>query len=123
MSTGRVMADPLVRFVRGLGMARSGDLAAAKREVNNLQDLRTELEKSGQPYWADRTHEQILAVAAWVAYAEGARDEATKLMRAAEAAGDRQKAVAYSEKLVALSSKADTARPELARAKDFLGRR
>ena len=43
--------------------------------------------------------------------------------RAAEAAGDRQKAVAYFEKLVALSSKADTTRPELAHAKAFLGRR
>jgi tetratricopeptide (TPR) repeat protein len=43
--------------------------------------------------------------------------------RAAEAAGDRQKAVAYFEKLVALSGKADTTRPELAHAKAFLGRR
>ena len=41
----------------------------------------------------------------------------------AEAAGDRQKAVRYFEKLVALSSKADTPRPELARAKAFLGQR
>jgi hypothetical protein len=44
-------------------------------------------------------------------------------VRAAEAAGDRQKAVGYFEKLVALSSKADTVRPELAHAKTFLGRR
>jgi len=43
--------------------------------------------------------------------------------RAAEAAGDRQKAVGYFEKLVALSSKADTTRPELDHAKAFLGRR
>ena len=42
---------------------------------------------------------------------------------AAEAAGDRPKAVGYFEKLVALSGQADTTRPELARAKSFLGRR
>jgi Tfp pilus assembly protein PilF len=42
---------------------------------------------------------------------------------AAEAAGDRQKAGAYFEKLLALSNKADTARPEVAHAKAFLGRR
>ena len=184
-STGRAMADSLTRFARGLGMARSGDLAGAKREVQALQDLRGALERSSQSYWADRTQEQILTVSAWVAYAEGARDQATKLMRvaadsedgsvkhvamenrlypmrellgelllqigepaaalgefeaslkenpnryrslsaaarAAEAAGDRQKAVAYFEKLVALSSKADTTRPELAHARAVLGRR
>jgi uncharacterized protein HemY len=43
--------------------------------------------------------------------------------RAAEAAGDRRKAAAYFEKLVALSGKAETTRPELARAKAFLGQR
>ena len=43
--------------------------------------------------------------------------------RAAEAAGDRQKAVGYFEKLVALAVKADTPRPEIARAKTFLGAR
>src|SRR6266566_774438 len=64
-STGRVMADSLTRFARGLGMARSGDLAGAKREVQALQELRSALEQSSQSYWADRTQEQILAVAAW----------------------------------------------------------
>ena len=185
VSTGRAMADSLVRFARGLGMARSGDLAGAKREVQGLQDLRSALEKSNQSYWADRTEEQRLAVSAWVAHPEGAREQAMKLLRAAadgedgsvkhvamenrlypmrellgelllqsgqaaaalhefetslkenpnryrglagaaraaEAAGDRQKATAYFEKLVALSSKADTPRPELAHAKELLGRR
>ena len=72
-STGRAMADSLVRFARGLGMARSGDLAGAKREIQALHELRNALEKSGQGYWADRSEEQIHAVEAWVAYAEGAR--------------------------------------------------
>ena len=185
VSTGRAQADSLVRFTRGLGMARSGDLAGAKGEIKAMQDLRTALEKSNQSYWADRTEEQMLAVSAWIAYAEGTRDQALKLMRdaadnedasvkhvamenrlypmrellgelllqmgqgaaaerefeaslkenpnryrglygaarAAEAAGDRQKAAGYFEKLVALASKADTARPETARAKAFLGQR
>jgi tetratricopeptide (TPR) repeat protein len=43
--------------------------------------------------------------------------------RAAEVTGDRQKAAGYFEKLVALAGKADTARPEIARAKAFLGQR
>jgi tetratricopeptide (TPR) repeat protein len=184
-STGRPMADSLIRFARGLGMARSGDLAGAMREVQALQELRSTLEQSNQSYWADRTEEQILAVSAWVAYAEGAHDKATKLMRAAadgedgsvkhvamenrlypmrellgelllqtgqataalgefeaslkenpnryrglagaahaaEAAGDRAKAVAYFEKLVVLGSKGDATRPELLHARTFLGPR
>ena len=184
-SLGRPMADSFVRFTRGLGMARSGDLAAAKNEVQAMQDLRGALEKSGQSYWADRTEEQMLAVSAWIALAEGAREQAVKLMRAAadgedgsvkhvamenrlypmrellgdlllqmgqaapalreyeaslkenpnrfrgiygaaraaEAAGDRQKATGYFEKLVALASKGDTPRAEIARAKSFLGQR
>ncbi len=158
-ATGRVMADSLTRFARGLGMARSGDPAGANREIQ--------------------------AVTAWVAHAEGAGAQATKLMRAAadgedgsvkhvamenrlypmrellgelllqvgqpaaalaeyeaslkenpnryrslsgaalaaEAAGDRVRAAGYFEKLVALSSKADTTRPGLAHARAFLGRR
>jgi len=48
-----------------------------------MQALRTQLEKAGQSYWADRTEEQMLAVSAWAALAEGARDQALKLMRAA----------------------------------------
>jgi predicted Zn-dependent protease len=85
-TTGRAMADSLTRFARGLGMARSGDLAGAQREVQALQELRSALEQSSQSYWADRTQEQILAVAGWVAYAEGARDQAAQLMRAAPTA-------------------------------------
>ncbi len=185
VTTGRPQADSLVRFTRGLGMARGGDLAGARREIQAMQELRAALEKSNQGYWADRTEEQMLAVSAWVALAEGKGDEALKLMRAAadgedgsikhvamenrlypmrellgelllhqgqaaaalrefeaslkenpnryrglygaaraaELSGDRQKAVGYYEKLVALAVKADTARPEIARARTFLGSR
>jgi tetratricopeptide (TPR) repeat protein len=184
VDTGRAQADSLVRFARGLGMARSGDLAGAKREIQAMQELRAALEKSGQSYWGDRTEEQMLAVSAWVAQAEGNREQALKLMRgaadgedasvkhvamenrlypmrellgelllqqnqapaalrefeanlkenpnryrglygagrAAELAGDRAKAVGYYEKLIVLASKADTQRPEIAKAKAFIGR-
>jgi hypothetical protein len=56
------MADSLLRFARGLGMARGGDVAGAKREIQALHELRAALEKSGQGYWADRSEEQIHAV-------------------------------------------------------------
>jgi tetratricopeptide (TPR) repeat protein len=184
-STGRPQADSLTRFARGLGMARSGALAAAADEIRALQELRGILEKTSQSYWADRTEEQMLAVSAWVAHAEGERTQALKLMRAAadgedgsvknvamenrlypmrelladmllrtgpavlalreyegslkenpnryrglygaaraaEVAGDHQKAAAYFEKLVTLTKSADSARPEIAQAKAFLKQR
>src|SRR5205807_10068121 len=83
VDTGRQQADSLVRFTRGLGMARSGDLAGAKGEIQAMQALRGALATSNQSYWAERTDEQMLAVSAWVALAEGATDQAVKLMRAA----------------------------------------
>jgi tetratricopeptide (TPR) repeat protein len=185
VSTGRAMADSLVRFARGLGMARSGDLAGARREGQALRELGSALEKAGLGYWAERTAEQTQAIEAWTALAQGAREEAARLMgaaadgedgsvkhvamenrlypmrellgelllelgrpakalveldaslaenpnryrglataaRAAEAAGDRPRAAAYFEKLLALASRADTPRPELAYARAFLGQR
>ena len=75
--------DSLIRFTRGLGMARSGDLTGARAEVEAIKALRTALEKSNQSYWANRSEEQILAISAWIALKEGARDQAVKFMRAA----------------------------------------
>jgi tetratricopeptide (TPR) repeat protein len=178
-------ADSLTRFTRGLGMARTGDLAGAKAEIEAIKALRVALEKSNQSYWADRSEEQILAISAWVALKEGARDQAIKLMRAAadgedgsvkhvamenrlyplrelyaellleagqpaaalsefgtalkqtpnryraflgtaraaNAAGDRQKASEYYGKLVELANNADTERSEIREAKEFLAAR
>jgi tetratricopeptide (TPR) repeat protein len=77
------MADSLTHFTRGFGLARLGDRAGARREIDAMQRLRAAMEKSGELYWADRTHEQILAVSAWLALSEGAIDQAAALMRKA----------------------------------------
>jgi len=181
----RLMAESLIRFARGLGMARSGDVAGAEREVEEIQGLQKALLKAKDSYWAARSEEQVLAVSAWVALAEGSREQAVKLMRAAadgedgsvkhvamenrlypmrelfaellletgqaapalrgfeaalkenpnryrglygaaraaEAAGDQEKAASYFAKLVTLSKNADTDRPEIAQAKTFLARK
>ena len=175
-------ADSLTRFTRGLGMGRSGDLAGAKAEIEAIKALRAALEKSNQAYWADRSEEQILAISAWIAFKEGARDQAVKFMgsaadgedgsiknvamenrlypfrellgelllemgqpvaalkefetalkqtpnryrallgmaRAANGAGDRQKAAEYYGKLVELAKNADNERAETSEAKAFL---
>jgi tetratricopeptide (TPR) repeat protein len=177
--------DSLTRFTRGLGMARTGDVAGAKAEVEAIKGLRAALEKANQSYWADRSEEQMLAISAWVALKEGARDQALRLMRAAadgedgsvkhvamenrlyplrelyaemlletgqstaalsefetalhqtpnryrtflgiaraaNAAGDRQKASEYYGKLAELTKNADTERPESREAKEYLARK
>src|SRR5205814_7503802 len=77
------MADSLIRFTRGVGMARTGDLAGAKEEIEAMKILRTTLQRADQSYWADRTEEQMLAISAWVALKEGAQDQALRFMRTA----------------------------------------
>jgi hypothetical protein len=81
-------ADSLTHFTRGLGLARIGDLDGAKAEISSIKALRAALEKSNQSYWGDRSEEQILAISAWIALKEGARDEAEKFMRAAASGED-----------------------------------
>ena len=76
-------ADSLTHFARGIGMARSGDSTGAKAEIEAIKALRAALEKANQSYWADRSEEQILAISAWIALKEGARDQALTFMRAA----------------------------------------
>src|SRR6266852_5249322 len=179
------MADSLIRFTRALGMARTGNLAGAKEEIEAMKALRTTLQRADQSYWADRTDEQMLAISAWVALKEGARDQAVRFMRAAadsedgslkhiamenrlypfrellaelllevgqpaaalnefetalrqtpnrfrayrgaaraaDAAGNRQKASEYFGKLVDLAKNADTERQEIREAKAFLARK
>jgi len=93
-------ADSLTRFARGLGMVRSGDAAGAKGEIEAMRTLKSALMQSNQPYWAERTQEQIDAVSAWVALAEGSRDRARQLMRAAADSEDKSvKHVAMENRL------------------------
>jgi tetratricopeptide (TPR) repeat protein len=76
-------ADSLTHFTRGIGMARTGNIAGAKAEVEAMEALRAALQKRDDSYWASRTEEQMLAVTAWAAFAEGNKAQAEKLMRSA----------------------------------------
>jgi tetratricopeptide (TPR) repeat protein len=82
-STDYPQADAITRFTRGLGLARTHDVTGARREIEASEGLRRALSTSGEAYWADRTTEQILAVSAWIALAEGAKDQAVADMRRA----------------------------------------
>ena len=93
-------ADALTRFARGLGMARAGDVAGARREIEALEALRVALQKSDQAFWADRTDEQMLSISAWIALVDGDKSQAEKLMRrAADSEDNSVKSVLMENRL------------------------
>ncbi len=178
-------SEAVLVFARGLGAARSGDVAAAQQDLERLHTLHDALVEAKNAYWAGQAEIQATEVAAWVALAEGKKDEALTLMqtavdleaatekhpvtpgplkpakellgemllevgdpamalqafeasqqnepnrfmglydaaRAAEMAGDHEKAHGFYEQLVALSAKADGDRAELTAAQKFLAQK
>ena len=176
--------EAITYFARSLGEARSGDLAAARKDAEQLEAMHKALLDAKNTYWATEVEIQRLAAAGWIALGEGKSEEALKFMRAAadledrnekhivtpgrivparellgemllemkqpdaalkefeasqrrepnrfrnyagsaraaDMAGDRAKATGYYQKLAALGKDADTARPELVRAKNYAQR-
>ena len=171
--------EAITYFTRSLCEARAGDLAAAKKDAEQLESIHKALLDAKNTYWANEVEVQRLSAAAWIALGEKKSDEALNLMRgaadledknekhivtpgrivparellgdmllevkqpdaalkeyeasqlrepnrfrnylgsarAAEMMGDRAKAAAYYQKLLALAKDADTQRPELVSAK------
>jgi hypothetical protein len=70
-------------FARGLGAARSGNAAAARRDLDRLQVLRDALVAAKNGYWAEQVDIQHRVVAAWIARVEGKKDDALALLRSA----------------------------------------
>jgi tetratricopeptide (TPR) repeat protein len=86
-------------FARALGAARSGDIAAARAELAHLDEIEAKLVAAENDYWAGQTRIQKQAVAAWVMFSEGKREEAIAAMRKAADLDDA------SEKNVAMENK------------------
>ncbi len=78
-------AEGILVFSRALGAARSGDVAAAREDIERLTALKAQMEAAKNAYWASQTGFQITAVNAWIALVEERNEEAIKLMRAAAA--------------------------------------
>lgn len=92
-------ADAITHFTRAMGSARNGDVNSARKDIGQLDSLKNTLTKSKQKYWADQVEIQRRAAAAWLAHAEGKKDEALKSMRSAAALEDA------SEKHVAMENR------------------
>jgi tetratricopeptide (TPR) repeat protein len=92
-------ADAITYFTRAMGAVRNGDVNGARKDIEQLESLKNTLTTAKQKYWADRVEIQRRAAAAWVAHAEGKKDEALKSMRSAAALEDA------SEKHVAMENR------------------
>jgi len=76
-------AEAILVFARGLGAARTGDINAARRDLQRLQALKDAMTAAKIGYWAGQADFQIKTVNAWIAFAEKRPDEALQSMRAA----------------------------------------
>jgi tetratricopeptide (TPR) repeat protein len=71
------------RFARAVGAARDGRPEMAGADIEKLELLESDLEQAGEKEWAVRVGAQRLAAEAWVAWAEGDREDALDLARRA----------------------------------------
>ena len=93
-------AEAITWFGRALGAARSGDLADARRDIEEIARLRAELASAHDGYWIEQLDVQADAARAWIALGEGRVDEAIASMRAAADREDRtEKNVAMENRL------------------------
>ena len=81
--------DAITYFARSVGAARSGDLASARMDAEQLETLHNALLAAKNTYWATEVEVQRLAAAAWIALGEGKAEEGLKFMRAAADLEDR----------------------------------
>lgn len=69
-------ADAITYFARALGAARSGHPSTARADVEKLAALRDRLQAAKDAYWSEQVEIQRRVADAWIAFAEGRKDEA-----------------------------------------------
>jgi hypothetical protein len=92
--------DAITYFTRAMGSARSGDGDAARKNIEELEQIEEGLRQAKDDYWAQQVEIQRQAATAWVTFVEGKKDAATKLMRtAADLEDGSEKHVAMENRL------------------------
>ena len=77
-------AAAITVLARGLGSARSGNVAAAREELERLtKRVKPAMIAAKQTYWADQADIQIKIIESWIARAQGDTTRALQLARAA----------------------------------------
>jgi tetratricopeptide (TPR) repeat protein len=75
--------DAIIWFARGMAAARLHDAVKAQASVAALQDIGKSLDKVNDSYWAGQVEIQRLEVNAWSSLAEGRKELALAMMKAA----------------------------------------
>src|SRR5215472_16681149 len=75
--------EAMTWFARGIAAARLHDAAKAQASVAALQDIGRRLDKANDSYWAGQVEIQRLEVNAWSSLAEGRKELALAMMKAA----------------------------------------
>ncbi|MGJ8679418.1 tetratricopeptide repeat protein [Paraglaciecola sp.] len=71
--------EAITYFAKGIGAARSGDLAQAQKHIKVLDKLFEQTKQSSPQYWALLVDAQRKSVQAWVEFANGQHKTALKL--------------------------------------------
>jgi len=72
-----------LHFARALGASHIGDTEAARKDVQQLLEIRDVLIQENNKYWADQVDIQREIAVAWITLAEGKREDALQQMRSA----------------------------------------
>jgi hypothetical protein len=75
--------EAMTWFARGFGAARLGRVPPASQSATALHEIRQRLLKADETYWARQVEIQEVALLAWVALAQGKKEEALRRMKSA----------------------------------------
>jgi hypothetical protein len=88
--------DALTAQARAIGAARAGEMSTARAALAQLAALYDAQAATQEPYWTEQIRIQRETAAAWVAFAEGKREQAVRQLRDAAAAEDRTEKAAVT---------------------------
>jgi tetratricopeptide (TPR) repeat protein len=80
--------EALIEYAHALGRAHTGDLDGARKAITRMQQLREATKDAKFDYFKQHLELQMQAASAWIAYAEGKKDEAIEMLRRSADAED-----------------------------------
>src|SRR5438874_989952 len=80
--------EALIEYAHALGRAHIGDLDGARKAIARMQQLREATKEPKFDYFKQHLELQTQAASAWIAYAEGKKDEAIEMLRRSADAED-----------------------------------
>jgi predicted Zn-dependent protease len=81
--------EALIEYGHALGRAHTGDLDGARKAIARMQELRKATKDSKFDYFKSHLDLQMQAASAWIAAAEGKKNEAIDLLRSAADSEDK----------------------------------